>query len=92
MDPEEMKLAARSDELRGDWQDLTVELGKVQCPTLFCWGLHDAFLQPDYPMMLSRMVQRGQLHVLDSSSHHLQEERPGHYYQIVHSFLDQSEL
>jgi 2-hydroxy-6-oxonona-2,4-dienedioate hydrolase len=91
LDPEERSLAARSDDPRGQWQDLTHELAQVKCPTLFCWGLNDAFLQPDYPLMLTRMVQRGQLHVLDASSHHLQEERPEHYYLIVRSFLDQPE-
>jgi 2-hydroxy-6-oxonona-2,4-dienedioate hydrolase len=91
LDPGEMALAARSDDPRGQWQDLTVELSQVRCPTLFCWGMNDAFLQPDYPMMLARMVQRGQLHILDSCSHHLQEERPEHYHQIVHAFLEQPE-
>lgn len=91
LDPGEMALAARSDDPRGQWQDLTHELPRVQCPTLFCWGMNDAFLQPDYPMMLARMVQRGQLHVLDACSHHLQEERPEHYYSIVNSFLEQPE-
>jgi len=89
LNPEEMALAAKSDNPRGDWQDLTEELSAVQCPTLFCWGLQDAFLTPDYPMMLTRMVQRGQLHILDACSHHLQEERPVHYFHIVNSFLDQ---
>ncbi|MEK9983558.1 MAG: alpha/beta hydrolase, partial [Opitutae bacterium] len=87
LDKDEMELAAKSDNPRGDWQDLTSELADVACPTLFCWGLHDAFLTPDYPMMLARMVQRGQLHVLDASSHHLQEERPEHYFSIVQGFL-----
>ena len=91
LDPEEMALAARSDKSRGEWQDLTAELGKIRCPTLFCWGLQDDFLTPDYPMMLTRMVQRGQLHVLDACSHHLQEERPMHYFHIVRSFLEQPE-
>lgn len=91
LDAAEMALAARTDGPRGDWQDLTAELAQVQCPTMFCWGMQDAFLTPDYPMMLARMVQRGQLHILDASSHHLQEERPRHYYQIVKSFLDQPE-
>jgi len=91
LDPEEMALAATSDNLRGEWQDLTEALSRVQCPTLFCWGLQDAFLTPDYPLMLTRMVQRGQLHILDACSHHLQEERPEHYFHIVHSFLSQPE-
>ncbi len=89
LDSEEIALAARSDSPRGDWQDLTAELAQVACPTLFIWGLQDAFLTPDYPMMLTRMVQRGQLHILDACGHHLQEERPEHYFNIVESFLDQ---
>lgn len=91
LDAGEMELAARTDGPRGDWQDLSNELANVACPTLFCWGLNDAFLTPDYPMMLCRMVQRGQLHILDASSHHLEEERPIHYHSIVSSFLDQPE-
>ncbi len=89
LNPEEMALAANSDNPRGDWQDLTAELADVACPALFCWGLQDDFLTPDYPLMLSRMVQRGQLHTLDAASHHLQEERPEHYFHIVHGFLQQ---
>ena len=92
LNAEEMALAATSDNPRGQWQDLTNELAKIECPTLFCWGLFDAFLTPDYPLMLSRMVQRGQLHVLDACSHHLQEERPEHYFQIVRGFLQQQAL
>jgi 2-hydroxy-6-oxonona-2,4-dienedioate hydrolase len=91
LDPGEMALAARSDDPRGQWQDLSQELPKVRCPTLFCWGMNDAFLTPDYPMMLARMVQRGQLHILDAASHHLQEERPEHYHAIVRSFIEQPE-
>lgn len=88
-DPGEMALAAMSDNPRGDWQDMEEVLGDVACPTLFCWGLQDDFLTPDYPLMLMNMVQRGQLHILDACSHHLQEERPEHYFNIVHGFLQQ---
>lgn len=89
LDAGERALAAASDNPRGDWQDLSEQLPQVACPTLFCWGMQDAFLTPDYPLMLSRMVQRGQLHILDAASHHLQEERPEHYFEIVHGFLQQ---
>jgi pimeloyl-ACP methyl ester carboxylesterase len=41
--------------------------------------------------MLTRMLPRGQLHILDACSHHLQEERPEHYFHIVHGFLQQPE-
>lgn len=89
LDPEEMALAASADSPRGDWQDLTAELGQIQAPTLFAWGMHDAFLTPDYPLMLARMIPHGHLYVMDQASHHLQEERPYDYYSVVSGFLDQ---
>ncbi|AJZ84090.2 MULTISPECIES: alpha/beta fold hydrolase [Streptomyces] len=89
LDPEETALAGASDNPRGDWQDLTAELGAIQAPTLFIWGMYDAFLTPDYPLMLARMVPKGNLHVMDLVSHHLQEERPHDYYTAVTGFLNQ---
>lgn len=88
LDPEEMALAARSDSPRGDWQDLSARLGEIAAPVLFCWGMHDAFLTPDYPLMLARMVPRGHLYVMDRAGHHLQEERPADYHAVVSGFLD----
>jgi pimeloyl-ACP methyl ester carboxylesterase len=87
MDPEERSLAAMSDSPRGDWQDLTEQLGRIEAPVLFVWGREDAFLTPDYPLMLARMVPRGNLHVMDHVSHHLQEERPRAYHAVVDGFL-----
>lgn len=89
LDPGEMALAAHSDDLRGEWQDLTGHLGRITAPVLFCWGMHDAFLTPDYPLMLARMVPRGHLYVMDRASHHLQEERPGDYHAVVTGWLAQ---
>ncbi|MEV6702669.1 alpha/beta hydrolase [Streptomyces sp. NPDC051453] len=88
LDEGERALAAMSDSPRGDWQDLTAQLGRIQAPTLFMWGMQDAFLTPDYPLMLARMVPGGSLHVLDHASHHLQEERPDAYHSVVSGFLD----
>lgn len=89
LDPGEMELAARSDSPRGEWQELTAELGAITTPVLFAWGMYDAFLTPDYPLMLARMVDRGHLYVMDKAGHHLQEERPYDYYAAVSGFLDQ---
>lgn len=88
LDPEERRLAAMSDSPRGEWQDLTEELGRIGAPVLFVWGMHDAFLTPDYPLMLARMVPRGNLHVMDHVSHHLQEERPSAFHAVVTGFLN----
>ncbi|WP_336213170.1 alpha/beta fold hydrolase [Nonomuraea sp. LPB2021202275-12-8] len=89
LDPAEMALAARSDEPRGQWQELTAELARIQAPVLFAWGMYDAFLTPDYPLMLARMVPRGQLYVMDRAGHHLQEERPHDFHAVVAGFLRQ---
>jgi len=88
LDEEERALAAMSDSPRGDWQDLTEELGQIEAPTLFIWGMQDAFLTPDYPLMLARMVPNGNLHVMDHTSHHLEEERPEAYHSVVSGFLN----
>jgi pimeloyl-ACP methyl ester carboxylesterase len=90
LDPEETALAGASDNPRGDWQDLTPELGLITAPTLFLWGMYDAFLTPDYPLMLARMVPKGSLHVMSEASHHPQEERPFDYHSVVSGFLNQS--
>src|SRR3546814_5943220 len=45
LDEGEMALAARTDGPRGDWQDLTNELAKVACPTLFRSEEHTSELQ-----------------------------------------------
>jgi 2-hydroxy-6-oxonona-2,4-dienedioate hydrolase len=91
LEPGEMHLASQSDDRRGEWQDLEGHLRRIRCRTLSCWGMHDAFLTPDYPLMLARMVPHGRLFVMDRSSHHLQEERPWDYHAMVEGFLAQSE-
>lgn len=88
LDPGERELAGMSDSPRGDWQDLSAELGRIEAPVLFLWGMYDAFLTPDYPLMLARMVPRGSLHVMDRVSHHLQEERPEAFHAVARGFLD----
>lgn len=87
LDEGERALAAMSDQPRGEWQDLTGELGRITAPVLFLWGMQDAFLTPDYPLMLARMVPRGNLYVMDRAAHHLQEERPRDYHRVVEAFL-----
>lgn len=88
LDPGERELAGMSDSPRGDWQDLSAELGRIGAPVLFLWGMYDAFLTPDYPLMLARMVPRGSLHVMDRASHHLQEERPEAFHAVARGYLE----
>lgn len=86
LNPEEIALA-RSANPRGEWQDLTAELPMIQAPVLFLWGMQDAFLKPEYALMLARLVPNGNLYVMDHASHHPQEERPEDYVAVVQGFL-----
>jgi 2-hydroxy-6-oxonona-2,4-dienedioate hydrolase len=88
LDPEERALAGFTDDPRGDRQDLSEHLRNMRCPVLFFWGMYDGFLTPEYPLMLARMVPRGNLYVMDHASHHPQEERPAEFHRVVSSFLD----
>jgi pimeloyl-ACP methyl ester carboxylesterase len=74
---------------RGEWQDLAAHLPAVEAPTLFLWGMYDAFLTPDYPLMLASRMPHGNVYVMDEVSHHPQEERPSAYHAIASAFLDQ---
>ena len=83
-----MALAAAPDSPRGEWQDLSAELPLIAAPTLYCWGMQDAFLTPDYPLMLASRMPHGHLYVMDRAGHHLQEERPRVYHAVVSAWLD----
>ena len=73
---------------RGEWQDLTDHLQRITCPTLFMWGMYDAFLTPDYALMLASRLPQGNVFVMDRAAHHLQEERPAEYHAMVAAFLE----
>ena len=72
---------------RGAPQDLSGHLRLIRAPVLFIWGMHDAFLPPDYALMLANMVPDGHLHVMARAAHHLEEERPAAYAAVVRAFL-----
>ena len=91
LDSGEMHLAASSDSLRGEWQDLEGHLRAIRCRTLFAWGMHDAFLTPDYPLMLARMVPHGQLFVMDARRTTSRRSGRGTTWRWSRGFLDQSE-
>jgi len=74
---------------RGVPQDLSHRLASIEATTLVCWGRYDAFLGPDYALMVSMMIPRGRLYVMENCGHHLQEERPRVYHQVVSGFLDE---
>jgi pimeloyl-ACP methyl ester carboxylesterase len=74
--------------IRGESEDISGKLSQISAPTLFFWGAHDPFLDPEYAVALSRMVQDGNVHVLSKASHHLFAERPREFALVLRSFLD----
>lgn len=87
IDPDEVAITANT-LLRGEPEDLSGDLRRLSCPVLYCWGSHDGFLPPDYPLMLAAMTPLADVYVMARASHHLQEERPEDYYRVVSAFLD----
>ena len=90
LDPGELRLGLAVEE-RGAMQNIGPRLPEIQAPTLFAWGMEDDFLGPEYPLSLAASMPRGNLVVMDRSSHHLQEERPVEYALTVNAFLDRVE-
>ena len=72
----------------GTPEDLLPVLPSIQARVLFLWGMYDPFLVPEYALSLARTVPYGDVYVMDKSSHHMEEERPGDYTRVVKSFLD----
>lgn len=78
------------------WAKPSMSIATTRCDwprfTLRCcsrWGMYDALLTTDYPLMLARMIPRADLYVMDHAGHHLQEERRRDYYVTVAGFLNQ---
>jgi 2-hydroxy-6-oxonona-2,4-dienedioate hydrolase len=74
--------------VRGEPEDVADRLSEVGAPTLFFYGGEDPFLDGEYAMALSRIVQHGDVHIMAKASHHLFAERPRDFALILHSFLD----
>jgi pimeloyl-ACP methyl ester carboxylesterase len=74
--------------VHGEPQDLADELSKVAAPALFFYAAQDPFLSAEYAAALSRMVQYGDVHIMNRASHHLFAERPRDFALVLHSFLD----
>lgn len=73
---------------RGEREDLTDKLSQVAAPTMFFYGAQDPFLDAEYAVALSNMVQYGDVHIMHKASHHLFVERPKDFALVLHSFLD----
>lgn len=73
--------------IRGQREDLTEELPKIEAPVLFLWGKYDPFLALEYAIKLARMVKHSDVYIMDKASHHGEEEWPADYAAIVRAFF-----
>ncbi len=60
---------------------------KVQCPTLFTWGLDDRQCPPDMPLVPLRLVQNAELHVFPNCGHWVMVEAKEAFERIALEFL-----
>jgi 2-hydroxy-6-oxonona-2,4-dienedioate hydrolase len=79
--------SARIPDGRGAREDLTEQLKALKAPVLLLWGKQDPFVRPEYAVFLSRLLSQSDVYVMDKASHHMFEEYPEAYSDIVRAFL-----
>ncbi|WP_137725538.1 alpha/beta fold hydrolase [Prescottella subtropica] len=60
---------------------------RVQCPTLFTWGLDDRQCPPDMPLVPLRLVPNAELHVFPNCGHWVMEEAKEAFERLALEFL-----
>lgn len=60
---------------------------KVQCPTLFTWGLDDRQCPPDMPLVPLRLVPNAELHIFPNCGHWVMIEAKDAFERIAIEFL-----
>ncbi|MCL2534152.1 MAG: alpha/beta fold hydrolase [Nocardiaceae bacterium] len=62
-------------------------MGKLQCPTLFTWGLDDRQCPPDMPLVPLRLVPNAELHVFPNCGHWVMMEAKEAFERVTLEFL-----
>lgn len=65
------------------WMDMR----KVQCPTLFTWGLDDRQCPPDMPLVPLRLVPNAELHIFPNCGHWVMLEAKEAFERVTLEFL-----
>ncbi|OQQ35632.1 alpha/beta fold hydrolase [Prescottella equi] len=60
---------------------------KIQCPTLFTWGLDDRQCPPDMPLVPLRLVPHAELHVFPNCGHWVMVEAEEAFERVALEFL-----
>ncbi|WP_305094583.1 alpha/beta fold hydrolase [Prescottella sp. R16] len=60
---------------------------KVQCPTLFTWGLDDRQCPPDMPLVPLRLAPNAELHVFPNCGHWVMVEAKEAFERVALEFL-----
>ncbi|WP_107987067.1 alpha/beta fold hydrolase [Rhodococcus sp. OK519] len=60
---------------------------KIQCPTLFTWGLDDRQCPPDMPLVPLRLVPHAELHIFPNCGHWVMVEAKEAFERVTLEFL-----
>lgn len=60
---------------------------KVQCPTLFTWGLDDRQCPPDMPLVPLRLARNAELHIFPNCGHWVMVEAKDAFERVALEFL-----
>ena len=62
-------------------------LGRIAAPTLVLWGDSDGIVTPDYGRAYAGLIRGAEFALIESASHHPEEEQPERFVQAVTGFL-----
>jgi 4,5:9,10-diseco-3-hydroxy-5,9,17-trioxoandrosta-1(10),2-diene-4-oate hydrolase len=84
LDPELIKVNTGP---RPEYEDLTMEFGRIKAPTLIVWGSEDRAGPIDVALFMVRAIPDARMHVFNKCGHWAQVERVDEFNELVLAFL-----
>jgi len=69
-------------------ETLAIDYSKIQCPTLLCWGLHDAWMPKEAAARIKAAMRAPvRLQYIERAGHYAQEDRPDVLAEYIADFI-----
>lgn len=73
-------------------ETLGVDHGKITCPTMICWALHDAWMPVESGRRLKAAIKGPtRFHVIERAGHYVPEDRPDVVAEYIGDFITEWE-
>lgn len=73
-------------------ETMEVDHSKITCPTMVCWGVHDAWMPVESAKRLKKAITGPvRLEWIDQAGHYVQEDRPDKLAELIDDFITEWE-